>query len=71
MKTVEFQTRLSGRTLRIPSDVAQQIPSGQSVKVILLIPDSDEDQEWVRLTAKQFLKGYAASDAIYDKLSAG
>lgn len=30
-----------------------------------------EDQDWAWLTAEQFLKGYAPSDAIYDKLSAG
>ncbi len=30
-----------------------------------------EDQAWAHLTAEQFLKGYAKSDAIYDELSAG
>lgn len=30
-----------------------------------------EDQDWSHLTAGQFLKGYAESDAIYDELSTG
>lgn len=30
-----------------------------------------EDQDWAQLTAEQFLKGYASSDAIYDELPTG
>lgn len=30
--------------------------------------DTDEDAEWERLTAEEFLKGYAECDAIYDEL---
>ena len=30
-----------------------------------------EHQGWAHLTAEQFLKGYADSDAVYDQLSAG
>ena len=33
---------------------------------MILVPDMDEDAEWAALTAEQFLKGYAESDAIYD-----
>ena len=32
---------------------------------------SGEDQDWTRLAAEQFLRGYAPSDAIYDELSTG
>ena len=53
------------------ADVAAQIHREQPVRVILLIPEPDEDQNWSYLTAEQFLKGYAESDAIYDSLSAG
>jgi hypothetical protein len=72
MKALEFQTRLNrNHTLTVPSEVAQQVPQGQPIRVILLIPASTEDQDWAHLTTQQFLKGYAKSDAIYDKLSAG
>jgi hypothetical protein len=34
------------------------------------MPESTEDHEWARLTAEQFLQGYADGDAIYDELPA-
>lgn len=61
----------SDYTLSVPPKVALQIEKEQSVRVILLIPVSGEDQAWAQLTAEQFLKGYAEGDAIYDELSAG
>ncbi|MBI1742512.1 hypothetical protein HYR54_05525 [Candidatus Acetothermia bacterium] len=72
MKALEFQTRLNpDRTLTVPSEVAQEVPAGQSVRVILLISESREDQDWARLTAEQFVQGYSEDDAIYDKLPTG
>ena len=72
MKALEFQTCLNpDQTLPVPSEVAQQVPPGQAVRVILLISESREDQDWARLTAEQFVQGYGEDDAIYDKLSTG
>jgi len=71
MKTLEFQARLNrNRTLTVPPEVARQVPQEQYIRVILLVPESDveDDKDWARMTAEQFLKGYAAGDAIYDKL---
>ena len=72
MKALEFGTRLNkDRTLAVPPEVARQVPQEQSVRVILLIPESREDQDWAGLTAQQFAQGYSEDDAIYDKLSTG
>jgi len=72
MKALEFQTRINpDHTLPLPPEIAMQIQHEQPVRVILLIPESIDDQDWAHLTAEQFLKGYSDSDAIYDKLSAG
>lgn len=72
MKALEFQVRINpDHTLTLPPEVAAQIQQGQAVRVILLIPESEEDRDWERLTAEQFLKGYTESDALYDNLSAG
>jgi hypothetical protein len=42
------------------------------VRVIVLIPedtpDANEQEDWSRLTTEQFLNGYSASDAIYDRI---
>ncbi len=70
MKAVAFETQVhADQTLPIPSSVAAELPTGQTVRVLVLLPDSSDDADWERLTAEQFLKGYADSDAIYDQLS--
>lgn len=70
MKALAFEAQVNAdHTLPIPSSMASEVPSGQTVRVLLLLPDSTEDADWARLTSEQFLKGYADSDAIYDQLS--
>jgi hypothetical protein len=72
MKAFEFQTQVNQNgTLPVPPEVADQLPHEQPVRVILLVPDADEAADWARLTAEEFLKGYADSDAVYDDLSGG
>ena len=67
MKAVEFTAELSGGSvLKIPKDAAVQLPKSGQARVIVLTAESD-DAEWSRLTAEQFLGGYASGDAIYDK----
>jgi hypothetical protein len=68
MKTLEFEAEVSTEgTLKIPSDVAEQLGAHQPVHVILLADDGD-DADWNRLTTEQFFQGYAAGDEVYDDL---
>ncbi len=70
MKAVEFPATLNADgTLRVPERVAANIPSGEPVRVLVLIPENDADQEWEHLAAIDFGQGYADSDAVYDQLS--
>jgi hypothetical protein len=72
MTTLEFWTRVNpDDTLTVPPDVAAQVRRERPVRVILLVPESEEDEQWARSTADQFLKGYAEGDSIYDELPAG
>jgi hypothetical protein len=67
MKTLEFDARVNeDSTLTLPPEIAAEVPEERAVRVILLVPDSPEGDEWEQLTAEQFLEGYADSDAIYD-----
>ena len=69
MKVLEFQTQIPpDGTLKLPPDIAAQIPGDDSVHVVLVVGDSSEDEDWKRLTADRFLAGYAPSDDIYDAL---
>ena len=70
MKAFEFKTCLSADgTLSVPSGVISQLARDQPVRVIMLVPESDDDADWKRLTTDQFLRGYAEGDAIYDNVS--
>ena len=69
MKTLEFESHLTAdKTLPVPSEVAVEIESEQSIRVILILPGNAEDRDWAKLTTEQFLQGYAETDALYDDL---
>ncbi len=70
MANIELQ--LDEQTLERARQLAQarHCTLEQLLKEIIeqLGASAAEDQDWAHLTAKQFLKGYAPSDAIYDDL---
>jgi hypothetical protein len=69
MRALEFETRFAAEAqLRVPDEIAAQIPKGESIRVIVLIPESTEEADWSRLAAEQFLRGFGDSDSIYDAL---
>jgi hypothetical protein len=69
VRSLEFEAKLdSGATLKVPDDFAAQIGTDQPVRVILVLPDSTEEQDWRRLATEQFLRSYAAGDSIYDNV---
>jgi len=67
MKALEFESKLGANSdLTVPEHLAGQIPKEKAVRVIVLVPEGDEDQAWRRLAAEQFLAGYSDGDSIYD-----
>jgi hypothetical protein len=70
VKAVEFRSQLSAdQTLAVPASVADRIPVGQQLCVLVLIAENDLDEEWEQLAAMEFGQGYADGDGIYDQLS--
>jgi hypothetical protein len=70
MKAVEFQAQVNpDQTLTVPDSVMGAIPIGRAVRVLILLPENEMDQEWEYLTAEAFGQGYGDADAIYDQLS--
>jgi hypothetical protein len=69
VKALEFEARLgTDANLRVPEELAAQIPKEGAVRVIVLVPENSEDLDWRRLTQEQLLVGYSESDSIYDAL---
>ena len=70
MKALEFKTKIRNNQIQIPLKIQSElkIDKDKDVRVIVLLEDSDvyDDRTFQNITAEQFLKGYADSDAIYD-----
>ena len=72
MRAIEFQAEVNpDQTLTVPASVMGAVPVGRPLRVLLLVPEDETDQEWENLAAEAFGRGYSDSDAIYDQLSAG
>lgn len=68
MKAVEFQSELSSdHLLKVPAGVADRIPQGRPLRVVVLV--AEDDEAWKQMAAAEFGSGYADSDAIYDQQS--
>jgi hypothetical protein len=71
MKVYEFPAQITSEgTLQLPHSIRSSLSNQQTVKVILLVAESDNttEEDWNRLATEQFLAGYAEVDAIYDKI---
>ena len=68
MKAIEFESELTGDTLRVPSAVAEQLTEGRKARVILLLDDDAEDGAWRETAYRQFLRDDTAEDSAYDRL---
>ncbi len=69
MQQFEFQTVLpEDATVTVPPEIALQVERNRPIRIVMLVPDPQEEREWAELTASQFLHGYADQDAVYDRL---
>lgn len=69
MNAVEFTIELTDSgTLRIPAEVAAQLPKIGRARVIVLTDDQTEDAEWRLGAYRQFLREDTPEDAAYDSL---
>jgi hypothetical protein len=72
MASWQFDSHLNhNQTVSIPPEVASQLTPDTPVHVVLITGVESEDADWDRLTAEQFLQGYASGDEIYDNLPEG
>ncbi|MSR81466.1 MAG: hypothetical protein EXS58_00860 [Candidatus Latescibacteria bacterium] len=70
MKAYEFPEKITADgQLDIPAGFSDQLPREKEVRVLLLVPETDQDPSaWAQLTAEQFLAGYSDADVVYDRL---
>ncbi len=72
MRAYEFQNKVTPEgKLELPDVLLKLLPANQVVCIIVLISEPthiEEQTDWSRLTAEQFLAGYSKADAVYDKI---
>lgn len=72
MKAIEFKAKIKDNQIQIPIKVQPELKSEQDkdVRVIVLIDEKEIDDSnlFKESASNQFLKGYAVSDSIYDKI---
>jgi hypothetical protein len=71
MKALEFDGHVADHgQIRIPPDLAEQIPRGSVVRVIILL-EGGEDESRRQLGLDRFSAAYSAEDAVYENLDNG
>jgi len=70
MRAVEFQTKITNNAIAIPNTMLAELQyaKNKNIRVVVFMEDSDvyDNKSFRKITKKQFLKGYAETDAIYD-----
>ncbi len=70
MRALEFKSKIKDNRILIPTGIQSELKTDQDkeVRVIVLIDDSElyDNLVFQQSTQRQFLKGYADSDSIYD-----
>ena len=62
MYAVEFETDISGDTVKIPTHLLKRIPAHKQVKIILLLPEEDtSDNHHIDLKAELLKIGKSCS----------
>lgn len=68
MNAVEFTTELSGtEVLRVPREVAGQLPKSGMARGIVLIDEETDNAEWRTASYEQFLRADSPEDAVCDR----
>ncbi len=68
MRAVEFKTKLKNNRIEIPKKLHKQVNTSKNkdVRVIVLMDEQNQEEDFKLLSTKQFLKGYVKSDSVYD-----
>ena len=70
MRVIEFKSKIRENKILIPRRMQSELIAerDKSVRVVVFMEDSDvyDEKAFRQMAKNQFLKGYAASDTVYD-----
>ena len=69
MKAVEFESTVApGGQIALPPEVANEIPAGKPLRVVVMWEPSNLDAEWRATGRQRFEAAYSPEDAVYEQL---
>lgn len=69
MKTADFRGEISSSgQIAVPPEIASQIPSGETLEIVLRWGRPDDENDWREAGRRRFEAAYADEDSIYEKL---
>jgi hypothetical protein len=69
MKAVEFEsTVVPGGQIALPPEVANEIPLGEQLRVVVMWEPGDSDLAWRTAGGQRFEAAYSPQDAVYEQL---
>lgn len=69
MKALEFEsTIIPGGQIALPREIAEQIPAGEHLRVVVMWELSGADSVWRSAGRQRFESAYCPADAVYEQL---
>ena len=69
MKTLEFKGSVAANgQISIPTQIAEQIPEGAQLQIVLMWGFSNIDDAWKAQGRQRFEAAYAPDDSVYEQL---
>jgi hypothetical protein len=69
MKTVEFESTFApGGQIALPPEIADEIPPGQQLRIVVMWEPSGLDLAWRAAGRQRFEAAYSSGDEVYDQL---
>ena len=69
MKALEFRGSVAANgQINVPPQIAEQIPRGEQLQVVVMWGSSDIDEAWKAQGRQSFEASYALEDSVYEQL---
>lgn len=69
-RAAEFESTIdSAGRIALPEAVANQIPLGETVRIVVSWQEDGVDADWKALGQQRFAATYASEDSIYEQLN--
>lgn len=69
MRTLEFKSSVTTNgQINVPPQIAQQIPEGEQLQIVVMWGSSDIDDAWKAQGRQRFEAAYAPEDSVYEQL---